>query len=428
MTDAFNIIISLLEVLNYTAFIVYFFDCSNIRKWIAGTACYIILCFISLFLANSIATGYISFLIIAVSFLFVKFNSGRDIPSSMMIALFPDFITALINSLILIFASYLLYGTVNFNDLMNSYGVFIIILSKCIQIILFFIAAQYVKKILQKLHTIEMYMTDLMIIISMITIDSVEGLLYLGQYSSFYLSAVIISQALLTFLLIAVIRNIVCRNEEESRNEMNRQLLKSQSKSISNMIASEKELRELRHTVQHLLSSLPKNIHYDCDTVQLQKELSSISIPVTTKYPVLNTIVNIKREQAAEKGIQMILNLNIVTLPQIEDDDMYVLLVNLFDNAIDHIGAEKIINVTVRSIHGSFFIHTENSVDCYILDKNKKIPSSNNNLHGFGTRTIEAIVKKYKGLLKYDENNYNFSVRILFPFDNTEAKDSLFQS
>jgi signal transduction histidine kinase len=207
---------------------------------------------------------------------------------------------------------------------------------------------------------------------------------------------------------------IVKRNEEERKNELEKQLIASQLKYTHDSIAAADELHRLRHDVQHLLASLPESVVLTSAAKDLQERLSTIVLPVKTISPVIDTVINIKRDQAASKGIRFDCILNIIESPQLSEDDLYVLLVNLLDNAIEHIGVEKTIKIDMKSTKNYFLLTIANSVNNRIVDENGNLIQTEEVKHGYGLKTIQAIVDTNAGNIRYEEKNHTFMVTLLF--------------
>lgn len=84
------------------------------------------------------------------------------------------------------------------------------------------------------------------------------------------------------------------------------------------------------------------------------------------------------------------------------DDDLYVLLVNLMDNAIEHIGAERRIKLEIFSNRERFIVKIENSAEADTAE------AKNSEIHGFGLSAIRSIVSRYGGTCSFQKENEEF--------------------
>ena len=151
------------------------------------------------------------------------------------------------------------------------------------------------------------------------------------------------------------------------------------------------------------------------DTISQYEELvRNVPVPITTLSPAINHVLNIKREEALRKGIDFTASLNITHDINMEDSDLYLLLSNLLDNAIKHIGILKHIRVEMNDVEKMFRIRISNSIAHAVLDKNGNFISSSKDIeHGYGIRTVESIVSKYDGFISYAEENGELTISVM---------------
>lgn len=103
-----------------------------------------------------------------------------------------------------------------------------------------------------------------------------------------------------------------------------------------------------------------------------------------------------------------------------KDNEICSLFGNLLDNAIEaceqvHTG-KKWIEVKVNLKNQLLFIEVSNSIEKKPFMKNGKLVTSkgNNNMHGYGNKSIEWIVQKYDGTISYQIEESRFQVCITF--------------
>ena len=107
--------------------------------------------------------------------------------------------------------------------------------------------------------------------------------------------------------------------------------------------------------------------------------------------------------------------------------DVYALFGNLMDNAIESVIKEeddekRIISISVKEKNKGAHIHIENYCD---KDKvNTKIgitTKSDKSMHGFGLKSIEMMMKEYKGKMSIKLKEDIFSLDLLFPIQFEET-------
>ena len=101
--------------------------------------------------------------------------------------------------------------------------------------------------------------------------------------------------------------------------------------------------------------------------------------------------------------------------------DVYFLLTNIIDNAIEAtqtIGDpdKRVINLTVSTKQGTIVIEQTNFTDkklSFNSDGSIKTTKKNSKFHGYGTKSINYIVKKYDGVIDYNVSDGIFTLKIV---------------
>lgn len=158
----------------------------------------------------------------------------------------------------------------------------------------------------------------------------------------------------------------------------------------------------------------------------LQKHYESILGDLTCENTWIDTgnlgidsILNYKREQAKEQGINIKTYTRIMGKITIGDGDLSIVFGNLLDNAMEAVERleekDKEIKVSVKSDKTALLIHISNKYEGerkkdsrgnYITDKWEK------DNHGIGLKTVNGIVKKYQGSMEVNETPEEFCVQI----------------
>ena len=134
---------------------------------------------------------------------------------------------------------------------------------------------------------------------------------------------------------------------------------------------------------------------------------------------MVNSILTIKKEQCAERGILFDVKVEDCIYNGIEEIDIVGLLHNLLDNAVeaqDRItdGDEKGVWFSMRRDEKNIWIHVRNRVQ-----KGEKVTFETSKArkeeHGIGTKIIENLVEKYSGTMKIrvDEKEGIFEEEII---------------
>ena len=135
---------------------------------------------------------------------------------------------------------------------------------------------------------------------------------------------------------------------------------------------------------------------------------------VNTNQSMVDTIINMKYHEAIEKGILCVMQINDLSKISISDEDIVVLLSNLFHNAIEaceQCNGKKRIWLSIKQEKETITLKMENTFEkplCYeggIIKTTKK----NTKEHGYGIKNIIRIVEKYHGEYKFGKEGENFT-------------------
>ena len=147
---------------------------------------------------------------------------------------------------------------------------------------------------------------------------------------------------------------------------------------------------------------------------------------VWTDHQMLNLILNMKCQEAAEEQISMAIDCKDVESLNISPEDLCSLFTNLLDNAIEankrrEEGEERWISLSCKR-HGSMLvIHAENPVSQIADTKNGALKSikKDEKWHGFGLLIMQKIVNKYDGYMEYEVKDGRFiMIQYLVGFTN----------
>lgn len=101
--------------------------------------------------------------------------------------------------------------------------------------------------------------------------------------------------------------------------------------------------------------------------------------------------------------------------------DVYFLLTNIIDNAIEAVlenndPEKRLINLTVSTRQGTIVIEQTNYTNrklTFNKDGSLKTTKEDKKVHGYGTKSINYIVKKYDGIINYSIKDGIFTLKII---------------
>ena len=205
-------------------------------------------------------------------------------------------------------------------------------------------------------------------------------------------------------------------------------ILEIHAKELSNLYAQIKEehreIAGIEHEYKNHLAVISSML-MSGDTEELKKYIQNQRIsPVTvdvidTGNAVCSAVFNAKYAESVRKGIQVRFDINNLECVQLKNEELVVILSNLFNNAIEaceNCESEKMIEIKMNHSGAMLFISFSNS---YKLDDSQANALSRSLkestvMHGHGLSNIRRIVSSYGGqmdVLKED----TFTVRIIIP-------------
>ena len=186
-------------------------------------------------------------------------------------------------------------------------------------------------------------------------------------------------------------------------------------------LADEKftEISKLRHdilnqiqTVQYILGT-EKNEHEARQIMKrIEEQLAETKTVQFCQNPIINSVLTLKMNTVKASGIETDIVLNDCEALPFDNYDICSLFANLFDNAIEACqkledGEKRLI--TIRSgIKNDFFVLkiTNSCKNTSQLKHEKKLVSDKGSKeHGYGTKIVESITKKYNGTftIRFDD-------------------------
>lgn len=203
---------------------------------------------------------------------------------------------------------------------------------------------------------------------------------------------------------------------QKSRTEQQFLFLKKQYED------SRKKLHSQKYESQHLLNLLEKgdidgarsfteNMLYQ--VIDLQKQITY------TGQVEIDILLSISRQQCMEKKIDFQVNCNVLYEIPMKISDMYILIGNLLDNAME--AAEKCsehnryVMLTLKLVNEMLLLKISNS---YLIEPVQNVDGSFRSSksgyeHGWGLESVRDIVKENGGAIDIEFSKYRFDVSIL---------------
>lgn len=140
---------------------------------------------------------------------------------------------------------------------------------------------------------------------------------------------------------------------------------------------------------------------------------------IDTNNEIVNSILNLKYQEAKEKGITFVVKVNDLSGLQVRDEDIVLILSNLLNNAIE--AGEKCENAIIKlkfMQEGKWIVisvvNTMSHEPVIENDKYKSTKTTNTELHGIGIENIKETIERYGGscVIKHDKSSFRFAILI----------------
>ena len=175
------------------------------------------------------------------------------------------------------------------------------------------------------------------------------------------------------------------------------------------------KFHDLKYYINHHLKD-EKNID------ELNHCLNIYDSVYHTENETLDVVLTEKKMLCDSKKIQFSCIADGKLLNGLSASDIYSLFSNAIDNAIEYLDCipnedKKFIDVNIKRIHNMIKIQVENLVmeEPEIVDGFPKTTKQDKENHGYGTRSMYYIVKKYGGTINFEVHEGIFCVDILIP-------------
>jgi len=212
---------------------------------------------------------------------------------------------------------------------------------------------------------------------------------------------------------------------ETVKTDLENQRLKLQEVYYEELADNQLEIRKIRHDMNHHLSVIATLIEAG-EYEKTQDYFNQLSVLLSSHGKVfcqnslVNAVINSKYSKFQEQDIDIFLNIAIDQLLAIDDISLCAIFANTMDNALEAIlgvpdpGNRKI-NLQARYQNGYFSYKISNTKQHDIQKNSEGLLTTKKNKkdHGYGLKTVAAIVEKYHGTLDISYGDEEFSVLIL---------------
>lgn len=420
----FDTVINLYECALITFFL--YSCCDNHRNHAFLSSLIFMLCdfllieYINLF---STTAGLYEVVFITGMYFYMYFVNNDLLNKRIILSFIPLIVFGVTNTPFLLTCNTLFFPNMEFYDMLSLYQIPMVIFLQITHTIIFYYLAKVFRRSSFSFSKAEMALILCFLCACWILPVCIEAVMLQNNHSSYYLLISMYDVVLLTFLLIRLFTLIHRRILAETQKDMEIKMMRSELSSKEQMMRMQKDLYQIRHDLKHYFEIVQED-NSDIKEKDKEKilnykiEFDQLSAPVFTPILAFNYALNHVKDDAKQHGINLLCKINITNNSYINENDLYLLLSNIFDNAVQHIGSDKNMTINARTNDEDLTVKVTNSIDHEILDENGKLKQENPSYeHGFGIKTIKEIVHKYDGILLFQQEFGEFSVTFSLPLD-----------
>ena len=254
-------------------------------------------------------------------------------------------------------------------------------------------------------------------------------LMLMGEGTKWYFQNIVTANviALLLIWLLWQFSKFIFRYESLQREN---QMIEFQNTMMENNYANLKEALEENRRINHDMKNhllLLKEYEKRQDWKELRSYLDKITpeyesvkfYPWTTCQP-LDLLLNLKMHMAEKKKIVWKITACSLEKFVLEENEICILFGNLLDNALEASEkvekGEKWIKTEIQNPGNMLFINIANSMEKQPVREGKRRISQKENqkFHGYGLISVERIVEKYEGTIRYLVTKDRFEVQVSF--------------
>ena len=241
------------------------------------------------------------------------------------------------------------------------------------------------------------------------------------RYLQYFLVAdMLLISVVMTVILWHIYERISIQNEKQVILQMARARESQYEFSRENIEMINRKAHDLRHQLRALEQVSDEERRRQIR--ETRKAIDFYDAAVKTGNDALDTLLTEKSVYCANRGIRLSCTVRSEGLAEIGVVDLYTLLGNAIDNAIEsveHLEAEdqKTISLSIQDVAGMIYIQIENyyAGELQMVDGLPVTRKADKGNHGFGVKSIRAIAQRYGGKIRMSTHSQVFQLQIMIP-------------
>ena len=154
-------------------------------------------------------------------------------------------------------------------------------------------------------------------------------------------------------------------------------------------------------------------------TKLLNRELDKLTPEFKVSNQILSIIINNKLAQAERSNIELILDIEDLSIDFISDLDITSIFANILDNAFEACSElkekDRTIKLTIHQINSFLVVNISNKYKKIRQDSDGRYLTTKEDHEGFGLSNVKRAVERYDGVFNVETNQGLFVVKITIP-------------
>lgn len=224
-----------------------------------------------------------------------------------------------------------------------------------------------------------------------------------------------------TMCILAVQFNLMLKHNLENEMEIITQMWMKDQEQYRISSETIDQINRKCHDMRHQIRTIGSSANVDAGALkEMEQAIRIYDSMFQTGSRALDVILTEKNMSCQENGITINCIADGSSLDFMQDVDIYSLFGNLLENAFNAVrGLEESLRTIDLSIRRHGELLSINIHNCYegtvTMENGRPVSPGDPRYHGFGTKSIAAIVSRYGGTVSFRANGGTFSVNMLFP-------------
>jgi len=248
--------------------------------------------------------------------------------------------------------------------------------------------------------------------------DAVYHSLYSGLMWFIVLFLLLVSVAMTT-IMVATYSSLTLRCEQLALRQILQQRESQYEFSRENIEMINRKAHDLKHQIRALEQVSDEERRKQLR--QTRKAIDFYDAVVKTGNEALDTLLTEKSVYCSNRSIRLSCTVSTKQLEKIGLVDLYTLLGNAIDNAIESVDKleeeKRLISLTIRDQGKMLYLQVDNYYDG-VIEMEEGLPvttKQDKDNHGYGVKSMKMIVDRYRGTMRVHTEGQIFSLQILIP-------------